>query len=279
MKIEFSNDGRKLLIWRFQTAHRLKLKEGRKKMSIIFANKYIEDAVRKTLNITEGNDISACAMERIKYLRIGDFGNDFVVEISAQNPPEPFSATDGGDEWSCALRGKQIENFLKQEQEGLLRPSMFGYDDEDNWDADSDEAVNTWEIYETTIISESCQEQIEGLDECEERWNQKKQLEWDEGWNKKKRREWTKQWNTEKNLELEKLWKQWHEKRMHLICQDLPHFTGLEVLRIQELTLPDYAVFHNMKSLKTLELAQTYFLSIDGYEKLLDLQQLSCWLD
>lgn len=248
-------------------------------MSVIFANKYIEDAIRKILNISEENNISACDMERIKYLRIGHLDGLYGVEISEKNPPDPFSDTDGGDEWLCALRGKQIKKFLKKAKKRLLNPYQSNGYSGKNRDASSDEAVSAWEIYKTSIISEHSQEQIEGLDEYVEQWNEKKRVVLGDKWTEEEWAEFVWQWNEEKGQEEDKLRDKWHESNMNLIGQDMPHFTGLKVLRVQGLTLPDYAIFHNMKNLKTLELVEIYFLSTDGYEKLFDLQQLSCWVD
>ena len=69
------------------------------------------------------------------------------------------------------------------------------------------------------------------------------------------------------------------ERLFYELYRDILHFTGVQVLRITELVMPDYKVFQEMKQLRVLELVETHFASDEGCGCLKGLQQLACWLD
>lgn len=206
---------------------------------VTFTQKWIEQAVRHFLK-KEQSDITAEDMMQIKYLKIGEsFDNDFMIALSKEYPPEPFSDTSGGDEWIYALRGEDIEKFLKDESTDFHQLSFFGFDHEENLSADSRKAEKKWNDYQAAIYEESYYEEIEDEDK----------------------------------------WEQWYEDTSKNVYKDLKLFTGLTVLRIQGTEMPDYTVFAGMENLKVMELVETYFENRDGIEKLYELEQLSCWLD
>ncbi|MCI9080397.1 MAG: hypothetical protein HFH68_16070 [Lachnospiraceae bacterium] len=63
-----------------------------KEKRLQFTQKWIEDAVKKLL---KKEDIYESDMEKIKYLRIGNYDCSpyFKIEISTAEPPEPFYDT------------------------------------------------------------------------------------------------------------------------------------------------------------------------------------------
>ncbi len=76
-----------------------------------FNNKWIELAVRKTLNILDG-ELTQNDFDKIKYLKIAEpYNNKYSLEISTKTPPCPFVDVNGGDEWEYCCVGK--ENFEK----------------------------------------------------------------------------------------------------------------------------------------------------------------------
>lgn len=207
--------------------------------NITFTQSWAERAVRNFLKKEQG-DITAEDIFRIKYLRIGEsFDNDFIIQMSTENPPEPFADTDGGDEWIFAVRGKDIEKFLTDSHTDLHQLSVFGFECEEDSYASSRNAEKKWEGYRDSIYEERYYEQIEDYDK----------------------------------------WKQWYENVKLNLYRDLKLFSGLTVLRIQGMELPDFTVFETMKNLKVLELVGTGFCEKDGVEKLYGLKQLACWLD
>ncbi|MCR5530372.1 MAG: hypothetical protein K6F26_00805 [Lachnospiraceae bacterium] len=218
-------------------------------MGVQFENRWLEDAAKKALNWPAEEDLTQEALEKIKYVKIGRsnrFNNGYEVELSTEVPPEPFADTDGGDEWVYCLRGKNIEAFLNQERRNnLLNPSMFGFDDEEYNEAHSDAAQAAWENYKPHIVSGFdfleviALSQAEGMDATDRR----------------------------------------AERLFYELYRDILHFTGVQVLRITELVMPDYRVFQEMKQLRVLELVEAHFTSDEGYECLKGLQQLACWLD
>ena len=214
-----------------------------------FENKWIEEAVKKVLDIQPENELTAEDLDHIKYVKIGTsshFVNGFEIQLSTQTPPEPFSDTDGGDEWIDCLRGKDVVKFLDQEDKRrLLHPSMFCFGNEDYRDAMSDDAQAAWNEYKTNIVPGNDFMTVIQL-------SQSGGME-----------------ATDKRFEL----------LMNELYKDVRNFTGVQVLRIYELMIPDYSFFQNMKQLKALELVSVSFTSYEGYECLKDLQQFACWMD
>ena len=214
-----------------------------------FENKWVEEAVRKVLGISAEDPISSEALGSIKYVKIGaslHFINGFEVQLSTQTPPEPFSDTDGGDEWICCLRGKNIEAFLNQENKrNLLLPSRFGFDNEDFMGAQSDEAEALWEEYKKSLVAGNDFMTVLQLAQAEGKEATDKRF----------------------------------DSLMSELYRDIVKFKGVQVLRIDGLSMPDYHVFEEMKQLKVLELVEVNFASFEGYECLMNLQQFACWMD
>lgn len=78
---------------------------------IIFNTRWIELAVRKTLNIMDGK-LTQEDLHKIKYLKIAEpYNNKYSLEISTKIPPCPFIDVNGGEEWEYCCVGK--ENFEK----------------------------------------------------------------------------------------------------------------------------------------------------------------------
>lgn len=188
-------------------------------------------------------DITAEDMASIKYLCMGEtFGNEFMLYVSSEMPPDPFVDCDGGDEWLFCLRGDDIsklaEKFKDRENEQLY---MFGLDHEDEeWEEliSSDEAEAKWASFSKSVIGSSYYEQP-GDDEFDK----------------------------------------WYDGICESTWRDVMLFTGVEVLRIQGLDFPDLGFLDVMPNLRVLELVETRFASMRGIEKLTRLKQLACWLN
>lgn len=191
-----------------------------------FNQKWVEQALK---NFFGKDNITQEDVSKIKYLQIGnDFGNNFVIALSEECPPEPFYNTDGGEEWALTFRDEKIQKFLEGSEDCEETEDSFAY---------SKEAVQNWEKYKKSIYQEYYDEKIEDVDK----------------------------------------WNEWYEDVYRNAYKDLKFFTGLTVLRILLLVLPDYSVFGEMKNLKALELAETVVESNNGKENLYNLNQLSCW--
>lgn len=173
-------------------------------MKVDFTQKWVERAVQEHLG---KKAIEKSDLERIKYLSIGEsFDNDFFIGMSLEAPPKPFVDTDGGDEWRFCLRGGDIARLIECYKNGEtpVQLSMFGLESEDEkWEeyAGSDKAEKLWNDFSESVSSEHYYEQYEEYDEFKIWYNGVRE-------------------NT------------WH---------DIPFFTGVEVLRIKGLELPDFA--------------------------------------
>lgn len=181
---------------------------------------------------------------QIKYLVIGEsFDNDFFIELSREIPPKPFVNTDGGDEWACCLRNGDIAKLVeKYRGKTDNQMSCFGIDRPD--DAD-------WRNY---CFS----------DEARAKWNEFRE-------------------SISDALYYEELpdseFERWYDGVRENTWRDIALFTGVEVLRIQGLVIPDFTILGNFPNLRAAEFVETVFTSADGIENLLNLEQLSCWLD
>lgn len=206
-----------------------------------FSQKWVEKAVCKLF----GKDkVDESDLAKIKYLAIGEsFDNDFFVEMSVGEPPKPFVNTDGGDEWTFCLRGADIA-MLVEEYKGKtnVRLSMYGFESEDEKWADycsSDKAEKLWERFSGSVVGEHYYEKFDSDDE----------------------------------------FGKWYGGVRASLWRDLALFTGVEVLRVQGLEIPDLTFLEKFTSLRAAEFVETVFASMDGIEGLNKLEQLSCWLD
>lgn len=210
-------------------------------MSAEFTQKWIESAVRGLL----GKDaVGESDLAKIKYLAIGEsFQNDFFIEMSLEQPPKPFVNFNGGDEWTYCLRGADIKPLIdKFKGRTDVELSMYGLDKEDK----------AWEEIIFTEKSESL-------------------------WKKFSKRV-SKERHYEKHTDLDE-WHAWYDGVSASLWRDITLFTGVEVLRIQGLEIPDLTFLDNFPDLRALELVETEFAKTDGIEKLERLEQLACWLD
>lgn len=210
-------------------------------MSVEFSQKWVEKAVCGLL----GKDaVGESDLAKIKYLAIGEsFQNDFFIEMSLEQPSKPFVNFNGGDEWTYCLRGADIKPLIdKFKGRTDVELSMFGLDKEDK----------EWEEIIFTEKSESL-------------------------WKKFSERV-SKDRHYEKHTDLDE-WHTWYDGVSASLWRDITLFTGVEVLRIQGLDIPDLTFLNNFPDLRALELVETKFAKTDGIEKLERLEQLACWLD
>lgn len=182
--------------------------------------------------------------ERIKYLAIGEsFDNDFFIELSREVPPKPFVNTDGGDEWLCCLRNGDIAKLVEKYQgKTNIQMSCFGIKRTE--DAE-------WRNY--------CYS-----DEAREKWETFRESVSD-----------ARYYEELPDDEFEK----WYDSVRENTWRDISLFTGVEVLRIQGLVIPDFKIMDNFPNLRAAEFVETVFASSDGIGNLLKLEQLSCWMD
>lgn len=210
-------------------------------MSVEFIQKWIESAVCGLL----GNDaVDESDLAKIKYLAVGEsFQNDFFIEMSLEQPPKPFVNFDGGDEWTYCLRGADIKPLIEKfKGKTDVELSMFGLDKEDEeWEEIifTEESESLWKKFSKCVSKDRYYEKHTDLDE----------------------------------------WDAWYDGVSASLWRDISLFTGVEVLRIQGLDIPDLTFLDNFPDLRALELVETKFAKTDGIEKLERLEQLACWLD
>lgn len=210
-------------------------------MRVDFTQKWVEQAVQKLLGKDE---IEADDLARIKYLAIGEtFNNDFFVEMSLEAPPKPFVDSDGGDEWTCCLRGGDIAPLVEKfkDEKSDVQIFMFGLEREDEeWEdyASSDEAEELWSDFSESLVSESYYEEHKGDD-----------------------------------------FDAWYDGVRNGAWRDITLFTGVEVLRIKGLRFPDFSFLQSFPELRVAEFVETTFDTAKDIERLNGLEQLSCYLD
>lgn len=209
-------------------------------MKAEFTQKWVEQAVCKLFGKDE---VGESDLAKIKYLAIGEsFQNDFFIEISLEEPPKPFVNTDGGDEWACCLRGEDIAKLTEKfNGEMNVRLSMFGLYRKDE----------EWQKY------------------C---YSNKAKMLW-----RKFTESVVKERYFEKHEDDE--FDEWYDGVCASLWCDLALFTGVEVLRLQGMEIPDLTFLEKFTNLRTAELVETKFVSTDGIEILNRLEQLACWLD
>lgn len=239
----------------------MEMEEGKK---LEFTQKWIGDAVRKLL---QKEDIYENDMERIKYLRIGeDFNCGFMIEISAETPPEPFCDTDGGDEWKTGGNGGTVtgrflplfidyikanpfdyvdsdtgKHYFQFSQFGFWREFKKEYNksEDEEYHEDREDTVRKWKSFEKTILCETYEEEFDDDDAFD----------------------------------------QWQRQVRRAIQKDIGLFTGVEVLRLQGAEYRDMTFLAAMPLLRVLEVVETDFVSMKGIDDLARLKQFCCWVD
>lgn len=213
-------------------------------MGLEFSQKWIADAAAELLGKPVG-EISAEDMKKIRYLSIGEsFENDyFHINLSLDEPPKPFFDFDGGDEWLLCLRGEDISKLAEKfKGKGSVMLSMFGlYHEDAEW----------LKLSRSSEVRAKCNKFTRST---------KKVSYYEEN-------------NNDDEFE------EWYDGIRENAWRDITLFSGVEVLRIHGLTLPDLAFLDKLPDLRVLELVETEFVSTEGIEKLTRLEQLACWLD
>ena len=213
-----------------------------------FTQKWIEESVKKFFSSENNakNDLS-----QIQYVKIGeDYDGGFLLELSTQTPPIPFSDSCGGDEWdSCVLNHKQIEEYVKKNIENdfsllpfrspiaVLATSPISYPHERTILTKED--LKKAEEFERTIFKD---EYFEKHADREEHTN-------------------------------------WHLHTNQSFWRDIHLFTNVKVLRIQSGWMEDFHFLDELEKLEVLELVESQFNSTYGFEQLKRLRQLCCWMD
>lgn len=205
-----------------------------------FSHKWVEGAVCKLL----GKDaVDENDLAKIKYLAIGEsFDNNFFVEMSLEEPPKPFVNTDGGDEWAFCLRGEDIAELIEKFKDKTNTwLSMFGLGSEDE----------EWKEY--------CYSK-----KAEKLWGKFTESVVEERYYEK---------HSDDDFD------EWYDGVCASLWRDLALFTGVEVLRVHGLQIPDLTFLEKFTNLRTAEFVETTFASTNGIETLNKLEQLACWLD
>lgn len=207
--------------------------------NVIFQNKWIEKAVRQCLSKAEG-DIYPEDMAQIRYLRIGEsFDADFIAEMSTSSPPDPFVDTDGGDEWFACCLREEQIARFIREK-GLRHTKLYAFGFE------------------------------------HEKWAYARERKARENWERFKD-------TIKKSVYPEQTEypndEAWYENTASSFWQDIPLFSGLEVLRVMGGSFPDFKPLDTLKNLKAAEFVSTSFAADDAIEGLSRLKQLCCWMD
>lgn len=234
-------------------------------MEINFSQKWIEDKVKEAL----GKDIITTEdIEKIKYMLIGDsFSGYFTVSISCDEPHMPYYNPWGGDEWNCStLNGSKIIN-------GFVDHIKADTDNEFVDEVDRYVFMHNLEIY------------LEEHEDLQEEESEDGEVTLKEQYLRKKQREKAvEQYHNDvieteycEEIEDDDEADDWFRRTRDNIYKDLHLFTGLKVLRLQEVGLADFSFLQDLKKLEVLELAESDIYSLDGIENLKNLKQFCFW--
>lgn len=211
-------------------------------MDLVFSQKWIADAAAEVSGKTV-SELTAGDVGKIKYLSFGEtFDNGFFIELSTEEPPRPFVNCDGGDEWLCCLRGGDIPKLVNRFKGGeSFQLTNFGLRSEDN----------EWRNY---VFSKDARDLWSTFSKSVKRVDHGALLDDDE-------------------------FDEWYESVRAEAWRDIKLFSGVEVMRIQGLCIPDLGFINVLPELRVVEFVETEFEKSDGIENLLKLEQVSCWLD
>ncbi len=216
-------------------------------MEVTFTQEWMEALLKEWF----GKDaITSEDLEQIQYLRIGEnFDNAFILEISKEEPPVPFSDPMGGDEWEyCTLSGellkKYVEENITEDYKHLwgkgpyqISTSPIGYEHDEI--ELSEEDCDKAEAFAKTVCKK---EYFNKMDDY-------------------------------------KMFEEWYEDTCKHILDDIALMPNIQVLRVNGGSFRDFTFLDNLSKLKTLELVEVEFESTKGFEKLAGLEQLTCWMD
>ena len=209
-------------------------------MKAEFTQKWVEQAVCKLF----GKDaVGESDLAKIKYLAIGEsFDNNFFIKLSLEEPPKPFVNTDGGDEWACCLRGEDIVKLIEAyKSKANVRLSMFSLYREDE----------EWQKYRYSYKAKTLWRKFSESVVKERYYEKHEDDEFDE----------------------------WYDGVREALWRDMVLFTGVEVLRVQGLKIPNLMFLESFTNLRAAEFVETLFASTEGIEGLNKLEQLACWRD
>lgn len=211
-------------------------------IDLVFSQKWIADAAAE-VNDKTISELTAGDVGKIKYLSFGEtFDNGFFIELSTEEPPRPFVNCDGGDEWLCCLRGGDISKLVDRfKGRESFQLTNFGLRSEDR----------EWHNY---VFSKDARDLWSTFSKSVKRVDHGALLDDDE-------------------------FDEWYDGVRAEAWRDIKLFSGIEVLRIQGLCLPDLGFINALPELRVAELVETEFEKSDGIENLLKLEQVSCWLD
>lgn len=233
-----------------------------KEKKVEFTQKWIGDAVKKLL---QKEDIYESDMERIKYLRIGERFDycGYIIEMSIETPPEPFYATDGGDEWEpdggAIVTGRFIQLFIDYMKEN---PFIINLTTGEHFLHLSQ--FNFWHKYKEEYKELETEEEGEDWEDTEKKWKSFEKTILFEVYREK--------------FDNGDAFYKWYYQAGRTIQQDIGLFTGVEVLRLYGAEYQDMAFLMAMPLLRALEVAETKFVSYEGIDDLVRLKQLCCWL-
>lgn len=209
---------------------------------------WLEDELKKFF---EKEEITSHELEQIKYFSISIDGG-FIIEISLEEPPVPYTTPWGGEEWEyCVLNGSQIKEYV-------------------DWIIENDyskiKIPNSSEGYclSTSPISYKHEEyelSDEDIAKAKKFGDTVSELHYSEAFS-----------NDEE-------WEKWFIETTKAVGAELEKFPNLKVIRLHEGTYKDFTFVEKLVHLEVLELVEADFEGIEGFDKLPNLKQLCCWLD
>lgn len=211
---------------------------------------WLEEELKKFF---QKDEITPDDLGRIQYFSLRMDGG-FVVEISLEEPPVPYTTPWGGDEWECCvLNGSQIKEYVdwviqddhkaimdRGSSEIFLSTTPMSYEHEERELSDED--------------LERAKKFADTVSELREPYVERKFSNGEE-------------------------WEKWFGESTKAIGAELEKFPNLKVVRLHEGRYKDLTFVEKLGRLEVLELVEVYFESKEGFDKLPKLKQLCCWSD
>lgn len=215
-------------------------------MKINLKSKWLQKCLCDFLN-KKDNILTEEDLKKIKYIRIGT-SNDYEIQLSVQAPPPIYIPSDCGDEYECCCiyntkRFNSIDDFIEIEEWG------DGYSLELKDKALRNQAdICDMDFEKITIESNKFEESLVNFDPYD-------------------------------GCYIKEEYEEDAENEMLLNTDDFNYFTELEALRFMDCCIEINKIdfLKNLNKLRFLELGSVSLESLDGLDKLKNLEELCIW--
>lgn len=199
-------------------------------------------------NYFNKEEITEEDLEKITYFKL-DTMDDITIELSTEEPPRPFSDTNGGDEWKCCtLYQDQIKTYVSN-----VKAKKF---EKINYNGEY--------CFSTTPFSYEHEELELSKEDCEKAGAFEKTIS---------------RFSYKEEIEYYGAYEDWLQTTSKDLIKGISVFPNLRVLRIHYGHYESLGFMHSLDKLECLELVECIFLDPDGFDEITKCNQLCCWMN